>query len=82
MKLCKFVMQVATNVSHNILKNHAIQLQLCKNNYFATLMQLVCDYHGIVMMMSIFINPSKFDMWHYGIFWVILKIYINLHHPL
>jgi hypothetical protein len=29
---------------------HAIKLQLCKNNYYVTLMQLICDYHGCVML--------------------------------
>jgi hypothetical protein len=29
-------------------------------------------------------NPSKFDMWHYGDFWVksIIFLNIDLHHPL
>jgi hypothetical protein len=37
---------------------HATQLQLCKNNYCATLMQLVCNYCCNVMLMLIFIHPS------------------------
>jgi hypothetical protein len=37
----------------------ATQLQLFRNNYCATLMQLVCNYHGNVMLMLLFINPSK-----------------------
>jgi hypothetical protein len=52
------------------LYTYANQLQLCKNNYNANLMQLVCNHHGNVMLMLLFINPSKFNMWHYEGFWV------------
>jgi hypothetical protein len=52
--------------------------QSCKNNYFVTLIQLICNYHGNVMLTSFFINPSKFDTWHYEEFWVIfLEILIS-----
>jgi len=37
--------------------------------------------HGIVMLTSIFVDLSKFDMWHYGEFWVIFKkILISIIH--
>jgi hypothetical protein len=41
---------------------HATLLQLYKNNYYATLMQLVCNYHHDVMLTLLFIDLSKFDM--------------------
>jgi hypothetical protein len=53
----------------------AIQLQLCKNNYCAILMQLIYNYHGNVMLMLLLISPSKFNMWHYGDFWVKIIIF-------
>ncbi len=34
------------------------------------LMQLVCNYYGNIMLMSFFIDLSKFNTWHYGDFWV------------
>jgi hypothetical protein len=52
---------------------HAIQLQLCTNNYHAILMQLVCNYNGKIIFMLPFIDPSKFDMWHYGDFYITTK---------
>ncbi len=48
----------------------ATQLQLWRNNYYVTLMQLVCNYYGNVMLTSFFINPSKSNTWHYGGFWM------------
>jgi hypothetical protein len=33
-------------------------------------MQLVCNYHGNIMLMSFFIDLSKFNRWHYGDFWM------------
>jgi hypothetical protein len=53
----------------------AIWLQLSKNNYCAISMQLVYIYHGDVMLMLLFISPSKSDMWHYGDFWVKISIF-------
>ncbi len=50
---------------------HVIQLQLRKNNYCVILMHLVCNYHGNIMLMSFFIDISKFNTWHYGASWVI-----------
>jgi hypothetical protein len=62
----------------------AIQFQLCRNNYYIIIMQLVCNYYGSVMLTSFFINPSKFDSWHYGDFWMKIIIFwnIDLHHQL
>jgi hypothetical protein len=54
----------------------ASHLQLCGNNYYASLMQLICNYHGNVMMT--FINSSKSNTWHYGNFWVKLFSFWNL----
>jgi hypothetical protein len=60
---------------------HATQLELCRNNCNVTLMQLVCNYHGNIMLTSFFIGPSKFDTWHYGIFgWNFFKILISSIH--
>jgi hypothetical protein len=50
-------------------------LQLCRNNYCVTLIQLICNYRGNVMLTSFFIDPSKFDTWHYEDFWVIFWKY-------
>ncbi len=47
---------------------HATQLQACKNNYYATQMQIVYNYHGNIMLTLLFINPSNFNTWHYGDF--------------
>jgi hypothetical protein len=61
----------------------ANQLQLCKNNYYVIIIQLVCNYHGNVMLTSFFINPSKYDTWHYGDFLVIFFFEISIstiHH--
>jgi hypothetical protein len=52
---------------------HAIQLQLCRNNYYAILMQLACNYNGNIIFMLPFIDPSKFDMWHYRNFYITTK---------
>jgi hypothetical protein len=41
---------------------HVIQLQLCRNNYYAIIMQTFCNYHGNIMLMLLFIDPSKFEM--------------------
>jgi len=38
-------------------------------------MQLVCNYHGNVMLMSFFINSSKFDMLHHCNFWMKIMIF-------
>jgi len=54
--------------------------QLCKNNYCVTLIQLICNYHGNVMLTSFFINPSKFDTWHYEEFLGDFFGNIDLHH--
>ncbi len=54
---------------------HAIQLQICRNNYCATLMQLICNYNSNVMLMLFFIDPSKFDTWRYMDFWVKIIIF-------
>jgi hypothetical protein len=32
-------------------------------------MQLIYNYHGNIMLTLLFINPSKFDTWHYGDVW-------------
>jgi hypothetical protein len=39
---------------------HATLLQLCKNNYYATLMQLR-NYRDDLMLTLLFIDLSKFD---------------------
>jgi hypothetical protein len=54
----------------NVCENIHIQLVQLKYNYCVTIMQLVCNYHGNVMLTSFFINPSKYDTWHYGDFLV------------
>jgi hypothetical protein len=46
----------------------AIQLQLCKNNYYAISMQLVCNYCHNVNMMLLFIDSSKFNIILWGFF--------------
>jgi hypothetical protein len=60
----------------------ASHLQLCGNNYYVSLMQLISNYHGNIMMT--FINPSKSNTWHYGNFWVKIIFFLkyDLHHPL
>jgi hypothetical protein len=60
----------------------ASHLQPCGNNCYANLMQLICNYHGNVIMM--FIDPSKSNTWHYGDFWVKIIFFLkyDLHHPL
>jgi hypothetical protein len=62
----------------------ATQLQLCKNNYCVTLMQLICKYHVNIMVTSFLIYQSKFDTWHYVEFWVKIIFFWNIdrHHPL
>jgi hypothetical protein len=50
-----------------------VQLHMQLSYYYATLMQLICNYHGDIMLMLTFIDPSTFDMWYYEDFWVILK---------
>jgi hypothetical protein len=42
-------------------------------------MQLICNYHGKIMLTSFFIHSSKSNTWHYGglFFWN-----IDLHHSL
>jgi hypothetical protein len=45
------------------------------HNLRPILMQLVYNYHGNVMLMLLFISPSKFDMWHYVDFWVKIIIF-------
>jgi hypothetical protein len=50
----------------------ATQLQL-NHNYFSTTMQLPYGYNHNVMLMSFFIHSSKFNIWHYEDFFVILK---------
>jgi hypothetical protein len=51
----------------------AIQLQLCTNNYYVVQLQLVCKYSGDIIFMLLFIDSSKFDMWHYGDFYITTK---------
>jgi hypothetical protein len=58
----------------------ATQLQLWRNNYYVTLMQLVCTYYGNIMLISFFINSSKSNTRHYGGFEWIFNI--DFHHPL
>jgi hypothetical protein len=58
-----------------------IQLQLCCNKSFSTTMQLPYDYNHDVMLMSLFIHPSKFNTWHYEDFSWFFKN-IDIHHPL
>jgi hypothetical protein len=51
---------ISTNTTHHMW-NHiqitlchvicAIQFQLCRNNYYITIMQLLCNYNGNVMLM-------------------------------
>jgi hypothetical protein len=41
-------------------------------------MQLICNYHGNVMLMLFVIDPSTFNMWHYGDF--LMKIIIFLKY--
>jgi hypothetical protein len=54
---------------------------ICHKNSFSSTMQLPYDYNHNVMLMSFFIHPSKFNMWHYEdfscFFWN-----IDIHHPL
>ncbi len=45
------------------------QLQFCCNNSFSTTMKFPYDYKHNVKLMSFFIHSSKFNMWHYKIFW-------------
>jgi hypothetical protein len=59
---------------------HTTHLQLCRNNYFVTLIQLICKYHGNVRLASFFICPSKFDTWYFEDFWVIFFENIDFHH--
>jgi len=63
---------------------HVTQMQLCRYNYCATLIQLVCNYHSNVMLTSLFIDPSKFDTWPCGDFLAKLFSFwnVNFHHPL
>jgi len=53
------------------------QLQLCKNNYYATLMQLVYNYHDNVMLTLFFIDPSKSNLWYHEDFWMIFFEILN-----
>jgi hypothetical protein len=57
---------------------HAIQLWLCKNSCCVILMQLVYNYNGNIMLTIFFVDPSKFDMWHYGDFWMKIIIFWNI----
>jgi len=59
--------------TYAIHATHVIQSQLCKNNYCAILMQLVCNYNGNIIFMLLFIDPSKSDTWHYGDFYISTK---------
>jgi hypothetical protein len=56
---------------------YATKLQLCKNNYYVILIHWICNYNGNVMLMLFFIDPSKFDMWHYGDFWVKIIFFLK-----
>jgi hypothetical protein len=57
------------------------QLQLCCNNSFSITIQLPYDYIHNVMLTSLFIHPSKFNMWHYEDFlWFFWNI--DIHCPL
>jgi len=62
----------------------ATQLQLCKINYYATLMSLLFNYHGYIMLTLLFINPSKSNTCHHWDFWMNIFFFgnINLWHPL
>jgi hypothetical protein len=63
------------------IQHITIQLQLCHNNSFSTIMQLPYDYNHNAMLMSFFIHPSKFNMWHYEDFsWFFWNI--DIHYPL
>jgi len=76
------VARVAIIAIHHIYgATHTIQLQLCCNNSFSTIMQLFYDYNYNVMLTSFFIYPSKFDTWHYEDFsWFVWNI--DIHHRL
>jgi hypothetical protein len=58
--------QVTRNATHRIY-NHmlmqliATKLQFYHNNFFSTTMQLPYDYNHNVMLISFFINSSKFN---------------------
>jgi hypothetical protein len=56
----------------------------CRNNIYAILMQLVCNYNVNVKLTLFFFDPSIFDIWSYGDFWVKLISFwnIDIHHPL
>jgi hypothetical protein len=45
-----------------------------------TLMQLICNYHGDINLTSIFIDPLKFDTWHYGDFLVNFFPFSTIHY--
>jgi hypothetical protein len=55
----------------NSMQLITIPLQLCQNNSFSTIMQVHYNYcHNIILTLLIFIHSLKFDMWHYGDFWM------------
>jgi hypothetical protein len=69
--------------SHNSLymvQLITIQLQLYRNNFFSITMQLTYDYNHNVMLMSIFIHPSKFNTWHYEKNYDLKNILISIVH--
>ncbi len=61
---------------------HCNSLQLYHNDYsFSTTMQFPCDYNHNVMLTSFLIHSSKFNTWHYDLFWVIFfEILISIVH--
>ncbi len=55
----------------------AIQLQLCQNHSFSTIMELHYNYsHNVMLTLVIFIHPLKLNTWHYEGFWIFFKILI------
>ncbi len=58
----------SSHVKPHTYTTHAIQLQLCKNNYHTTPMQLVCNYCCNVILMLFYIHPSMMNFvdFHYN----------------
>ncbi len=66
--------------SCNSLYIRCNSLQFCCNNYFSTTMQLPYDNNHNVMLMSLFIHPSKLNMWHYKKIHDFFEILISIVH--
>jgi len=80
------------NVIRQVAKVTRIELTIlwCNSyNSITTLLQQLIfnyyvtphDYNHNVMLMSFFIHPSKFNTWHYEIFWWFFWN-IDIHRPL